>query len=29
VYDQRDAQGFIKLSALRLRICSELERRGS
>jgi len=26
VYDQRDAQGFIKLSALRLRIRSELER---
>jgi len=28
VYDQRDAQGFIKLNALRLRIRSELERRG-
>jgi argininosuccinate synthase len=27
VYDQRDAQGFIKLNALRLRIRSELERR--
>jgi argininosuccinate synthase len=26
VYDQRDAQGFIKLHALRLRIRSELER---
>jgi argininosuccinate synthase len=26
VYDQRDAQGFIKLNALRLRIRSELER---
>ena len=26
VYDQRDAQGFIKLSALRLRIRSELDR---
>jgi len=29
VYDQRDAQGFIKLNALRLRIRSELERTGS
>jgi argininosuccinate synthase len=28
VYDQRDAQGFIKLNALRLRIRSELDRRG-
>ncbi|HEY6178176.1 MAG TPA: argininosuccinate synthase [Kofleriaceae bacterium] len=28
VYDQRDAQGFIKLQALRLRIRSELDRRG-
>jgi argininosuccinate synthase len=28
VYDQRDAAGFIKLNALRLRIASELERRG-
>jgi argininosuccinate synthase len=28
VYDQRDAQGFIKLNALRLRIRAELERRG-
>jgi argininosuccinate synthase len=27
VYDQRDAQGFIKLQALRLRIRSELDRR--
>ncbi len=27
VYDQRDAQGFIKLNALRLRIASELARR--
>ncbi len=27
VYDQRDAQGFIKLNALRMRIRSELERR--
>jgi argininosuccinate synthase len=27
VYDQRDAQGFIKLNALRLRIRSELDRR--
>ena len=27
VYDQRDAQGFIKLTALRLRIRSELDRR--
>jgi argininosuccinate synthase len=27
VYDQRDAQGFIKLNALRLRIRSERERR--
>jgi argininosuccinate synthase len=26
VYDQRDAQGFIKLNALRLRIRSELEK---
>ncbi|MEO7731377.1 MAG: hypothetical protein ABIY55_10415, partial [Kofleriaceae bacterium] len=26
VYDQRDAQGFIKLNALRLRIGSELDR---
>ncbi|HUJ61786.1 MAG TPA: argininosuccinate synthase [Kofleriaceae bacterium] len=26
VYDQRDAQGFIKLNALRLRIAAELER---
>jgi argininosuccinate synthase len=26
VYDQRDAQGFIKLNALRMRIRSELER---
>ncbi|HLU68340.1 MAG TPA: argininosuccinate synthase [Kofleriaceae bacterium] len=28
VYDQRDAAGFIKLNALRLRIRSEAERRG-
>ena len=28
VYDQRDSQGFIKLQALRLRIRSELDRRG-
>ena len=28
VYDQRDAAGFIKLNALRLRIRSELDRRG-
>ncbi len=28
VYDQRDAQGFIKLNALRLRIRAELDRRG-
>jgi len=27
VYDQRDAQGFIKLNALRLRIRSELDRK--
>ncbi|MBX3160876.1 MAG: argininosuccinate synthase [Deltaproteobacteria bacterium] len=27
VYDQRDAQGFIRLNALRLRIRSELDRR--
>ncbi|MGE5181312.1 MAG: hypothetical protein ACM31C_04595, partial [Acidobacteriota bacterium] len=27
VYDQRDAQGFIKLNALRLRIASELDRK--
>jgi argininosuccinate synthase len=27
VYDQRDAQGFIKLNALRLRIRSELDKR--
>ncbi|HEY1556423.1 MAG TPA: argininosuccinate synthase [Kofleriaceae bacterium] len=27
VYDQRDAQGFIKLNALRLRIASELAKR--
>ena len=26
VYDQRDAQGFIKLQALRLRIRRELDR---
>jgi argininosuccinate synthase len=27
VYDQRDAQGFIKLNALRMRIAAELERK--
>ncbi len=27
VYDQRDAKGFIKLNALRLRTLAELERR--
>jgi argininosuccinate synthase len=27
VYDQRDAQGFIKLNALRLRIAAELQKR--
>jgi argininosuccinate synthase len=27
VYDQRDAKGFIKLNALRLRTRAELERR--
>ena len=29
VYDQRDAEGFIRLNALRLRIRSEAARRGS